>query len=205
MHDTRSQHRGLAMGLVRAEREGPAVAAAERDPMVDPGERDSCCSRRRSAGCCPAHDAWLGRWPEPAALAAATPADAVRQWDRLGYPRRAVRLHASRRAHHRPARRPGAASVDELHGLPGVGPYTAAAVASFAFGAAPCSPGHQRSPGTGQAGHRREPGEAPARRPRELRLAESLLPHGRQAGGPLVGGRDGTRRPDLHGRAAALR
>ncbi|MBO0824493.1 MAG: A/G-specific adenine glycosylase, partial [Actinobacteria bacterium] len=43
----------------------------------------------------PAHAAWLDRWPEPAALAAATPADAVRQWDRLGYPRRAVRLHAA--------------------------------------------------------------------------------------------------------------
>jgi A/G-specific adenine glycosylase len=43
----------------------------------------------------PAHAAWLDRWPEPAALAAATAADAVRQWDRLGYPRRAVRLHAS--------------------------------------------------------------------------------------------------------------
>src|ERR1022692_1998600 len=37
----------------------------------------------------PAYRAWLTRWPTPAALALATPADAVRQWDRLGYPRRA--------------------------------------------------------------------------------------------------------------------
>src|SRR5919109_5021591 len=41
----------------------------------------------------PAYEAWLARWPSPAALAAATPADAVRQWGRLGYPRRALRLH----------------------------------------------------------------------------------------------------------------
>src|SRR5258708_34900769 len=42
----------------------------------------------------PAYGAWLARWPTAAALASATPADAVRQWGRLGYPRRALRLHA---------------------------------------------------------------------------------------------------------------
>jgi len=82
----------------------------------------------------PAHAAWLRRWPEPSALAAARPADAVRQWDRLGYPRRAIRLHASsclitvRHGGTVPA------SADQLRALPGVGSYTAAAVASFAFG-----------------------------------------------------------------------
>ncbi len=82
----------------------------------------------------PAHASWLRRWPSPAALAAATAADAVRQWDRLGYPRRAVRLHASagliveKHAGRVPA------SATELRALPGVGDYTAAAVASFAFG-----------------------------------------------------------------------
>ncbi|HYK67773.1 MAG TPA: A/G-specific adenine glycosylase [Streptosporangiaceae bacterium] len=82
----------------------------------------------------PAHAAWLQRWPEPAALAAARPADAVRQWDRLGYPRRAVRLHAS--AELITARHGGAvpASAEQLQALPGVGSYTAAAVSSFAFG-----------------------------------------------------------------------
>jgi len=82
----------------------------------------------------PAHAAWLTRWPSPAALAAATPADAVRQWDRLGYPRRAVRLHAS--AQLITSRHGGEVpdSVAELRQLPGVGSYTAAAVASFAFG-----------------------------------------------------------------------
>ncbi len=82
----------------------------------------------------PAHAAWLGRWPEPAALAADTPADALRQWDRLGYPRRAVRLHAS--AEFITNRHGGQVpdSADQLRSLPGVGSYTAAAVAAFAYG-----------------------------------------------------------------------
>ncbi|MHB1594341.1 MAG: HhH-GPD family protein, partial [Streptosporangiaceae bacterium] len=82
----------------------------------------------------PTYRAWLERWPTPAALAAATPADAVRQWDRLGYPRRAIRLHAAATMI---ADRHGGtvpASLADLRALPGVGDYTAAAVASFAFG-----------------------------------------------------------------------
>jgi A/G-specific adenine glycosylase len=82
----------------------------------------------------PAHAAWLDRWPEPAALAAASAADAVRQWDRLGYPRRAVRLHAS--AQLIVSRHDGVVPADiaDLRALPGVGSYTAAAIASFAYG-----------------------------------------------------------------------
>jgi A/G-specific adenine glycosylase len=82
----------------------------------------------------PAYEAWLARWPTAAALASARPADAVRQWDRLGYPRRAVRLHAAARMI---VQRHGGEvpdSVADLRTLPGVGAYTAAAVASFAFG-----------------------------------------------------------------------
>ncbi len=82
----------------------------------------------------PAYEAWLARWPSPAALAADSPADAVRQWGRLGYPRRAVRLHAAARLI---AERHGGtvpSSVAALRALPGVGSYTAAAVASFAYG-----------------------------------------------------------------------
>lgn len=82
----------------------------------------------------PVYEAWMRRWPTPAALAADSPGDAVRAWGRLGYPRRALRLHAA------------AVAITERHGgevpddhaallaLPGVGEYTAAAVASFAFG-----------------------------------------------------------------------
>jgi A/G-specific adenine glycosylase len=82
----------------------------------------------------PAYEKWMRRWPKPGDLAAEPPGEAVRAWDRLGYPRRALRLHAAARA------------IVELHGgevpddhaallaLPGIGTYTAAAIASFAFG-----------------------------------------------------------------------
>jgi A/G-specific adenine glycosylase len=82
----------------------------------------------------PAYEAWLARWPTPRALAGASPADAVRQWDRLGYPRRAIRLHSA--AQLIVQRHAGAVpgSLADLRSLPGVGAYTAAAVASFAFG-----------------------------------------------------------------------
>jgi A/G-specific adenine glycosylase len=82
----------------------------------------------------PAHAAWLARWPTPAALAADAPGEAVRQWDRLGYPRRALRLHAAAVAI---VERHGGVvpdAIDDLLALPGVGDYTARAVASFAFG-----------------------------------------------------------------------
>ncbi len=80
-----------------------------------------------------AYEQWLARWPTPAALAAATPGDAVRAWDRLGYPRRALRLHAA--ATTIVARHGGEVPADytQLRALPGIGDYTAAAVAAFAF------------------------------------------------------------------------
>lgn len=82
----------------------------------------------------PAYAAWLARWPTPAALAADPPAEAVRMWGRLGYPRRAVRLHAIARALASEHGGEVPASAEVLATLPGIGPYTAAAVASFAFG-----------------------------------------------------------------------
>ncbi len=82
----------------------------------------------------PAYESWLARWPTPASLAAASPADAVRQWDRLGYPRRALRLHEAARLICERHRGAIPCSIDDLLALPGVGSYTAAAVASFAFG-----------------------------------------------------------------------
>jgi A/G-specific adenine glycosylase len=76
---------------------------------------------------------WLSRWPDPAALAAVPSGEAVRAWGRLGYPRRALRLHASAVAivDRHDGRVPE--SYASLLALPGVGAYTAAAVASFAF------------------------------------------------------------------------
>jgi A/G-specific adenine glycosylase len=82
----------------------------------------------------PAYEAWLARWPTPPALAADAPADAVRQWGRLGYPRRALRLHAAAQVISERYGGEVPSSVDALLALPGVGSYTAAAVASFAFG-----------------------------------------------------------------------
>ncbi|MEU3278762.1 A/G-specific adenine glycosylase [Streptomyces antibioticus] len=82
----------------------------------------------------PVYEQWLARWPRPADLAADAPGEAVRAWGRLGYPRRALRLHGA------------AVAITEQHGgdvpsdhgrllaLPGIGEYTAAAVASFAYG-----------------------------------------------------------------------
>jgi A/G-specific adenine glycosylase len=82
----------------------------------------------------PAHEAWMTRWPAPACLAMATPGDAVRQWGRLGYPRRALRLHSIARALVDQHAGQVPASAAALMALPGIGAYTAAAVASFAFG-----------------------------------------------------------------------
>ena len=82
----------------------------------------------------PVYEAWLTRWPTPAALAADPPGDAVLAWGRLGYPRRALRLHEAAVAirDHHAGEVP--ADYDTLRSLPGIGDYTAAAVASFAYG-----------------------------------------------------------------------
>jgi A/G-specific adenine glycosylase len=75
---------------------------------------------------------WVQRWPVPAALAAEPAGEAVRAWGRLGYPRRALRLHAAAVA---VTERHGGElpdTVPELLALPGVGDYTARAVAAFA-------------------------------------------------------------------------
>lgn len=82
----------------------------------------------------PVFETWIRRWPTPAALAAEPAGEAVRAWGRLGYPRRAMRLHAAATAivDHHGGEVP--ADLDDLRTLPGVGEYTAAAVASFAFG-----------------------------------------------------------------------
>ena len=82
----------------------------------------------------PRLEEWLARWPTPASLAAVPPSEAVRAWSSLGYPRRALWLHAA------------AVQITELHGgvvpsdlddllaLTGIGDYTARAVATFAYG-----------------------------------------------------------------------
>jgi A/G-specific adenine glycosylase len=81
----------------------------------------------------PVWTAWLAAWPTPAALAAEPAGEAVRAWGRLGYPRRALRLHAAARAIVERHDGQVPASYDALRALPGVGDYTAGAVASFAY------------------------------------------------------------------------
>ena len=79
----------------------------------------------------PRYEAWLERWPDETALADARRADVLAAWVGLGYNTRAVRLQEACRV---VAREGWPPTADGLRRLPGVGPYTAAAVASFAFG-----------------------------------------------------------------------
>ena len=76
---------------------------------------------------------WLERWPTVEALAAARTADVVRAWSGLGYNRRAINLQRAARAVAEAGEFPRTAAG--LQALPGVGPYTASAIACFAFGA----------------------------------------------------------------------
>lgn len=82
----------------------------------------------------PVWEEWMARWPTPAALAAASPAEVIRAWGRMGYPRRALQLQraAAVIATEFGGRVPR--TEEELLRLPGVGAYTAAAVVAFAHG-----------------------------------------------------------------------
>ena len=82
----------------------------------------------------PVHAQWLERWPTPADLAAESTGEAVRAWGRLGYPRRALRLHAAACALVERFGGEVPPDYDDLRSLPGIGDYTAAAIATFAFG-----------------------------------------------------------------------
>jgi A/G-specific adenine glycosylase len=123
----------------------------------------------------PAHREWIARWPAPGALAAEPPGEAIRQWGRLGYPRRALRLHAT--ATIVTTRYGGTipADRDALLALPGIGSYTAAAVASFAFGQrhAVLDTNVRRVLARLVAGAPQAPAATSVA---ETRLAESLLP-----------------------------
>lgn len=77
---------------------------------------------------------WLARWPRPSDLAAAPAGEVVRAWGKLGYPRRALRLHACAAVLRDEHGDTVPADVDTLLALPGIGAYTARAVAAFAHG-----------------------------------------------------------------------
>lgn len=76
---------------------------------------------------------WMKRWPTPSALANATPGEAIVMWGRLGYPRRALRLHATAVMCDEQFGGEIPSTLSQLRSLPGVGEYTAAAIAAFAF------------------------------------------------------------------------
>jgi A/G-specific adenine glycosylase len=77
---------------------------------------------------------WLNRWPRPSALAAESQGEVLRAWGKLGYPRRALRLHAAAGVIARDHDDIVPADVDTLLALPGIGAYTARAVVAFAHG-----------------------------------------------------------------------
>jgi A/G-specific adenine glycosylase len=76
---------------------------------------------------------WVVRWPTPSATAAASPADVVRAWGKLGYPRRAKRLHECATLIARDHADVVPDDIEILLTLPGVGSYTARAIACFAY------------------------------------------------------------------------
>ncbi|TYD00649.1 A/G-specific adenine glycosylase [Arthrobacter echini] len=82
----------------------------------------------------PVWSEWLERWPTPGELASEPAGAAVRHWGRLGYPRRALRLHAAASAIVLQHGGVVPSTREDLLALPGVGAYTAAAVAAFAYG-----------------------------------------------------------------------
>jgi A/G-specific adenine glycosylase len=125
----------------------------------------------------PAWREWLARWPTPAVLAADPPAEAIRMWGRLGYPRRALRLHECARAL---VDRHGGqvpANLDQLLALPGIGGYTARAVAAFAYGHRHpvVDTNVRRLVARAVAG---EPDAGPATSPADLAAMARLLPEG---------------------------
>ncbi|MET8862210.1 A/G-specific adenine glycosylase [Nonomuraea sp. NPDC004580] len=118
---------------------------------------------------------WMERWPTPKALAAEQPGEAVRHWGRLGYPRRALRLHACARAITDEHGGEVPSDHETLLSLPGIGEYTAAAVASFAYGGrhAVLDTNVRRVFARAIRGEEYPPTATSAA---ERRLAESLLP-----------------------------
>jgi len=128
----------------------------------------------------PRLEEWLTRWPTPADLAAVPPGEAVRAWKSLGYPRRALWLHAAAVAI---TERHGGVvpdDVDALLALPGIGDYTARAVAVFAYGERhPVVDTNIRRVIARAVEGQAEPGPPSARR--DLAAMEALLPDDRPA------------------------
>ena len=152
----------------------------------------------------PAYQAWLTRWPTPAALAADPAGEAVRQWGRLGYPRRALRLHETavivteKYAGELPSTR------DELLALAGDRRLYGGRRGRLRLRAQARGPRHERPP-------RARPGGVRPRVPWRAALGSGVPPGGvalarrRRRSGALVGRRHGARRAHVHGGSPPLR
>ena len=118
----------------------------------------------QAARVAPAYVSFLARFPDVRALSSAGRAEILRAWGGLGYPRRALALREAARAIVRDhgGRVPG--DVDELRALPGIGPYTAGAVASIAFGRPVAAVDTNVRRVTARLLHGLEPDDVPARR-----------------------------------------
>ncbi len=81
----------------------------------------------------PIYIQWMKRWPTAASLARATPAEVITAWGRLGYPRRALRLHECAKVITSQYHGEVPKTEQELRALPGIGEYTSAALVAFAF------------------------------------------------------------------------
>lgn len=107
-----------------------------RDPGVSPWQilvSEFMLQQTPVARVLPIWTEWVARWPTPSATAAASAADVLRAWGKLGYPRRAKRLHECATVIARDHGDVVPDDVDTLMTLPGVGSYTARAVACFAY------------------------------------------------------------------------
>jgi len=81
----------------------------------------------------PIYSEWMNRWPTPRDLASATSAEVITAWGRLGYPRRALRLHNCAKVISEQYGNQVPENEIDLRALPGIGEYTAAAIVAFAF------------------------------------------------------------------------
>ena len=124
----------------------------------------------------PRLEEWLDRWPTPEALAADSPGEAVRAWQSLGYPRRALWLHACAVAITERHAGVVPSEVAALRALPGIGDYTSRAVAVFAYGHRhPVVDTNTRRVIARSIEGRDDAGPPSARR--DLEAMERLLPH----------------------------
>ena len=146
---------------------------------------------------------FLAEFPTPAALAAAEEHDVLRLWEGLGYYRRARQMHATAKIIVAEHQSKFPCDPDIVRGMPGIGRYTAGAILSIAFDAAPADLGGKHHSVAEQA-------VGISRRHRHQRRAATPLGHGRVALAPArqrhdESGADGTGQPDLHPAKSALR